>query len=74
MTFQQRIGLRRFSMKPFVSIALLETPTIALQNVRLEIARMGDLAGKMLTGLREAMIEGDRNKLTEVKDRDDPVG
>lgn len=61
-------------IKPeFINDALLDTPTIALQNVRLEIARMGDIVSEMLTELRGAMLERDRKKLTEVKRKDDQV-
>ena len=66
--------MEKVIIKPeYINEALLETPTIALQSVRLEIARMGDLAGEMLAGLRGAMLERNRSKLTEVKDKDDQV-
>ncbi len=61
-------------IKPeFIDESLLETPAIALQNVRFEIARMGDLVSAMLTDLRKAILEGNRDNLMGVKDKDDQV-
>ena len=61
-------------IKPeFIDESLLETPATALQNVRFEIARMGDLVSAMLTDLRKAILEGNRDNLMGVKDKDDQV-
>ncbi len=61
-------------IKPeFINDALIETPSIALQSVRLEIARMGDLVSDMLKELRKALLERNRDKINEVKRKDDQV-
>ena len=57
----------------FLNEALLESPTLALQGARFEIARMGEIVAEMLAGLREAMLQRDRDKLTEVQKKDDQV-
>ena len=61
-------------IKPeFINDALIETPSIALQSVRLEIARMGDLVHDMFKELRKALLERNREKVNEVKRKDDQV-
>ena len=57
----------------YLDDALIETPALALQRVRLEIARMGDIVQQMLTGLRAGWLERDRGKLEEVQMMDDQV-
>jgi Na+/phosphate symporter len=50
----------------FLNEAMIETPTLALQNVRFEIARMGDIVAEMLSDLREAIRELDQVAAQEV--------
>jgi phosphate:Na+ symporter len=57
----------------YLNEALIETPALALQSVRFEIARMGDIVGSMFADLREAMLARDRDKLLEVQRKDDQV-
>lgn len=61
-------------IKPeFLNDALIETPSLALQSVQLEIARMSALVSSMFSSLREAIVAGDRQALAEVNRRDDQV-
>ncbi|MEA3275945.1 MAG: Na/Pi symporter [Pseudomonadota bacterium] len=57
----------------FLSEGPLGTPVLALQNVRLEIARTGDIVTEMFLCLRQAFLERDRKKLAEVRTMDDQV-
>jgi phosphate:Na+ symporter len=57
----------------YLDDALIETPALALQRVRLEIARMGDIIQQMLAELRAGWLERDRGKLEEVQMMDDQV-
>jgi phosphate:Na+ symporter len=57
----------------FLDESQLDIPSVALQSVRLEIARMGEIVLKMFTGLREGMLERDRDKLEEIQKMDDRV-
>ena len=57
----------------FLSDSLIETPTLALQAVRLEIARMGEIVEKMFIGLRKAMLKRERGQLEKVQMMDDQV-
>lgn len=69
-----RIEVEKVIIKPvFLNDALIETPSLALQSVQLEIARMCDLVTNMFSKLREAMSEGDRKKMAEVQSSDDQV-
>lgn len=52
---------------------LIETPAVALQNVRFEIARMGEIVTKMFSELREGFLNQDRKKLQAVQEMDDKV-
>ena len=64
----------RVIIKPeFLNDALLKTPSLALQGVQLEIARMSALVSAMFDSLQSAIMAGDRNELAEVKRRDDRV-
>lgn len=69
-----KIEEEKVIIKPeYIDDALVETPSIALQNVRLEIARMGEIVGQMLSDLRVAMLQSDKVKLADVKRKDDQV-
>jgi phosphate:Na+ symporter len=57
----------------YLDDTLIDTPALALQRVRLEIARMGEIVQQMLTGLRTGWLERDRGKLEEVQMMDDQV-
>ncbi len=57
----------------FLSDTLIETPALALQAVRLEIARMGKIVEKMFIGLRKAMLKRERGQLEKVQMMDDQV-
>ena len=57
----------------YLDKSLLDTPAVALQNVRFEIARMGKIVQEMLIEFREAMLNRNRDKLHEVHKMDDRV-
>jgi phosphate:Na+ symporter len=52
---------------------LLETPSLALDRVRLEIGHMGDRVKEMLQGIMTAIIKGDRMMLRNIAKIDDEV-
>ncbi|TNG01531.1 MAG: Na/Pi cotransporter family protein, partial [Gammaproteobacteria bacterium] len=52
---------------------LIETPSLALENVRFEIARMGEIVGEMFSQLLVAALGRERDKLVEVRRMDDQV-
>ena len=69
-----RIEEEKVIIRPeFLNDALIETPSLALQSVQLEIARMSELVTTMFSKLREAMAERDRKKMAEVQSSDDQV-
>jgi phosphate:Na+ symporter len=57
----------------YLDDTLIETPALALQRVRLEIARMGEIVQQMLGGFRAGMLDRERGKLEEVRKMDDQV-
>ena len=57
----------------YLDDALIETPTLALQRARLEIARMGEIIQQMLDGLRTGWLGRDRGKLEDVQKMDDQI-
>lgn len=57
----------------YLDEALIETPAIALQNVRFEIARMGEIVSQMFSELRQGLLERDRKKLENVRSMDDKL-
>jgi phosphate:Na+ symporter len=61
-------------IKPeFLYEEALEAPSIALENARMEIHRAGVITVGMMDGLGEAMGAHDREKLDDVRRRDDEV-
>jgi len=52
---------------------LLETPSLALDRVRLEIGHMGERVEEMLQRAMPAILKGDRETLKEVEKIDDEV-
>jgi phosphate:Na+ symporter len=57
----------------FLDATLLSTPAIALDNVRRELVRLGELVQKMLADVLPAMLTGDREGLSAVARRDEDV-
>lgn len=57
----------------YLDYELTVTPSLALQNVRFEIARMGEIVGEMFAELRSAMLNRDRAALTDIQRKDDQV-
>jgi len=57
----------------FLDDALLETPSLALDRVRLEIGHMGDRAKDMLEQIMPAILSGDQGSLRAVAKIDDEV-
>ena len=57
----------------YLDDALLETPSLALDRVRLEIGHMGDRVKDMLEQIMPAIISGDQGSLRAVAKIDDEV-
>ncbi|WP_299013058.1 Na/Pi cotransporter family protein [uncultured Photobacterium sp.] len=57
----------------YLDDSLIETPSLALQRVQLEIARMGEIVHRMLIEFRIGTLNQDRNKLEKVREMDDQV-
>ena len=57
----------------YLDEALLETPSLALERVRLEIGHMGDRVKDMLEQIMPAILNGDRGSLRAVAKIDDEV-
>ena len=57
----------------FLDDTLINTPSLALQRARMEIARMGEIVQQMLSGIREAILVRERDKLEAVQRMDDQV-
>jgi phosphate:Na+ symporter len=57
----------------YLDDALLETPSLALERVRLELGHMGERVREMLLGIMPAILAGDRPVLHKVAHIDDEV-
>ena len=57
----------------YLDKSLINTPSLALQNVRFEIARMGEIVQEMLSQFSDAMLNRDREKLDKIQKMDDRV-
>ena len=57
----------------YLDPTLLGSPTLALDRTRLEILRMGDAVVEMLREALTAVVEGDRDRLGDLAQRDDLV-
>lgn len=57
----------------FLDTELLETPSLALDRVRLEIGHVGEVVVDMLGRLRPALLSRDREMLQEIVKLDDKV-
>ena len=57
----------------FLDKAALAAPSLALQQVRLELGRVGDITLDMLQDVRPAIGERDLNRLADIARRDDEV-
>jgi len=64
---------KKITQPKFLDEELLETPSLALDRVRLEIANMGQLVMDMLQRIMPALLEGDRNSLRKIARVDDDV-
>ncbi len=61
-------------VKPkYLDEELLDTPSLALDRVRLEYGRMGQRVTQMLQRIMPAFLQGDRETLEEIADIDDEV-
>lgn len=70
----EKVEVEKVIIRPkYLDEALIETPALALQNVRLEIARMGEIVQEMFTELRKSFLQRDRDKLDEIQRMDDKV-
>ena len=57
----------------FLSEALVDTPTLALESVRKELGHMGGISQAMLVKLKEAFNQEDQSALDDVEKMDDQV-
>lgn len=57
----------------YLDDALLATPSLALERVRLEIARMGERVQRMLAQIMPAILNGERVALNRIARLDDEV-
>ena len=57
----------------YLSDELLETPSLALERVRMEIGHMGAITRDMLVKIREAFTTQDRHAFEEVEKMDDQI-
>ncbi len=57
----------------YLDEALLDTPALALERVRLELRRLGELVGTMLEAMLPAVLAGSRVVLAEVEQMDRQV-
>jgi len=57
----------------FLQDELLSTPSLALDQVRMEVMHMGETVNAMLKGIMPAIIKGDRQALEEIRMMDDTV-
>jgi len=57
----------------FLDDSLIETPSLAAERVRLEIARMGEIVQQMLSEFLQGMLNRDRKKLEHIQRMDDQV-
>ena len=70
----EKIEVEKVIIRPkYLDDTLIETPALALQNARFEIARMGEIVQKMFAELRDAFLHRDRNKFEEVRKMDDQI-
>jgi phosphate:Na+ symporter len=51
----------------FLQAELLSTPSLALDQVRMEVMHMGETVNAMLQGIMPAIIKGDRQALEEIR-------
>jgi phosphate:Na+ symporter len=52
---------------------LLSTPALALDRVRMEVLHMGDVVQRMLDEIMPAILSGNKETLTSIKNMDDEV-
>lgn len=57
----------------YLSEELLTTPTLALDRVRLEVLHMGEKVQGMLDRIMPAILSGNRETLSEIRDMDEEV-
>ena len=63
----------RVARARYLDAALLATPDLALDRVRLEILRLGDLVFEMMHAILPAVLTGTRESLRAISDMDDRV-
>lgn len=64
--------LLRVSAK-YLDEELISTPSLALDRVRLEVLHMGETVQEMLKNIMPAILKGNKESLTAVRDLDDQV-
>jgi phosphate:Na+ symporter len=57
----------------YLDEALLDTPSLAIQRVRLELVRMGEYVVDMLDAALAPVLSGDRNDVKAIEERDEPI-
>lgn len=69
-----KVEVKKVIIEPkYLNDALVDTPALALQAVRMEIARMGEITQRMFTEFREGVLHRERTKLEEVRKMDDQI-
>ena len=70
----EKVEVEKVIIRPkYLDDTLIETPALALQNVRLEIARMGEIVQEMFSELRQSFLHRDRDRLEKVQKMDDQI-
>ncbi len=57
----------------YLSEELLSTPSLALDRVRLEVLHMGEMVQEMLDKIMPAILSGNRETLSDIRDMDEEV-
>lgn len=57
----------------YLNKSLLQTPSVALEAVRFEVARLGNIVAEMYESLYQGMVQGSTVKLADVRRKDDQV-
>ncbi|HXK55831.1 MAG TPA: Na/Pi symporter, partial [Gammaproteobacteria bacterium] len=57
----------------YLDAELLSTPSLAIDRVRLEVLHMGEKVQEMLKEIMPAILSGNRETLTAIRDKDDQV-
>jgi len=71
LTFEEK-AVAKF-MPRYLDDGMLDTPPLALSMVRRETRRMGEVVEEMLANVPATVFQGDLDKMTEIRDKDEQV-